>query len=181
MKLFKHLKTVHKHRKEVRKLCFKCGLYWQGLIHDLSKYSPTELIPSVKYYTGTRSPIDNQIDDIGYSEAWLHHKGRNKHHYEYWQDDTHGHIRCDIPYRYIVEMFCDRVAACKVYQKDKYTPKSALKYFLENFNKEDVSEQTYDRLYYLLYMLARDGEKIVCKHIREDLKYIREKRKEVKR
>ena len=173
MKLFKHLMTVHNHRKEVRKLCFKCGLYWQGLIHDLSKYSPTELIPSVKYYTGTRSPIDNQIDDIGYSEAWLHHKGRNKHHYEYWQDDTHGHIRCNIPYRYIAEMFCDRVAACKIYQKEKYTQSSAWKYFTENFITDDVSVSTYNKLSYLLYFLSENGENETCKYIKRKLKEVK--------
>jgi hypothetical protein len=54
-KFFDHLKTVTKHRREVRKLCFKCGLYWQGLTHDLSKYSPTEFWNGVKFYTGTKS------------------------------------------------------------------------------------------------------------------------------
>ena len=85
----KHLHTVGKHRREVRRLCFKCGLYWQGLVHDLSKYSLVEFIPQIKYWTGKRSPIDEEIDDIGYSSAWLHHKGRNKHHYEYWLDPAH--------------------------------------------------------------------------------------------
>ena len=173
MKLFKHLKTVHKHRKEVRKLCFKCGLYKQGLIHDLSKYSPTELIPSVKYWTGTRSPIDNEIDDIGYSEAWLHHKGRNKHHYEYWQDYTHGGpdgILCRIPYKYVAEMFCDRVAACKIYQGDKYTEESPWIYFKEHFNKKDVHPRTYVELFSLLWLLKLKGEDYVCKYIKKKLK-----------
>ena len=45
---FGHLKTVHKHRKYVRKYCFRCGLYKRGLLHDLSKYSPTEFLESIK-------------------------------------------------------------------------------------------------------------------------------------
>ena len=55
-KIFGHLKTVHHHRKLVRKYCFECGLYYQGLTHDLSKYSPSELFESIKYYQGYRSP-----------------------------------------------------------------------------------------------------------------------------
>ena len=85
-KFFGHLKTVTKHRRMVRKLCFKCGLYWQGLTHDLSKYSPTEFWNGVKFYTGTKSPHLGEREKYGYSKAWLHHKGRNKHHAEYWQD-----------------------------------------------------------------------------------------------
>lgn len=172
-KFFEHLKTVHKHRKEVRKLCFKCGLYWQGLTHDLSKYSPTEFIPSVKYFTGNRSPIDNEIDDIGYSEAWLHHKGRNKHHYEYWQDYTHNEpdgILCHIPYKYVAEMFCDRIAACKIYQGNKYTVESPWNYFEEHFHKKDVHPATYNELYSLLWLLKLKGEDYVCKYIKQKLK-----------
>lgn len=169
-KFFGHLKTVHKHRKEVRKLCFKCGLYWQGLTHDLSKYSPTEFIPSVKYFTGNRSPIDNEIDDIGYSEAWLHHKGRNKHHYEYWQDYTHGGIDgiiCRIPTKYVIEMFCDRVAACKIYQGDSYTNESAYQYFKEHMKVSDLHPKTYELLDVLLQLLAYKDEDYVCALIKK--------------
>ena len=75
-----HLRTISKHRRAVRKLCFKCGLYWQGLTHDLSKYSPTEFWRGVKYYTGKASPHVGERAEYGYSEAWLHHHNRNKHH-----------------------------------------------------------------------------------------------------
>lgn len=170
MKLINHLRTVHRHRREVRKLCFKCGLYWQGLTHDLSKYSPTEFIPSVRYWTGNRSPIDNEIDDIGYSEAWLHHKGRNKHHYEYWQDYTHGGadgIMCFIPIKYVIEMFCDRVAACKIYQGDNYTNESAYQYFKEHMKVNDIHPKTYEVLDAMLYLLSRSGEDRTCTIIKE--------------
>ena len=89
-KVLGHLKTVHMHRKYVRKFCFMCGLYYQGLVHDLSKYSPTEFGESIKYYTGTRSPIDVCKEKNDYSEAWFHHRGRNKHHYEYWSGTKHS-------------------------------------------------------------------------------------------
>ena len=38
-----HLSTINHHKMEVMRLCFKVGLYKQGLMHDLSKYSPKEL------------------------------------------------------------------------------------------------------------------------------------------
>ena len=169
-----HLKTVRKHRREVRKLCFKCGLYKQGLLHDLSKYSPSEFLSSVKYWTGNRSPIDNQIDDIGFSEAWLHHKGRNKHHYEYWIDQSHGdpEILCDIPFKYVAEMFCDRVAATKTYLKEKYTESSPLDYALKKQEKEKqlMNENTYSEIMGLLKNLSENGEKDTVKKIKERLK-----------
>ena len=85
-KWLRHLCTVHHHRALVRKYCFKLGLYRQGLMHDLSKYSPTEFFVGAKYYQGYRSPNTAERLERGYSSAWLHHKGRNKHHLEYWID-----------------------------------------------------------------------------------------------
>ena len=129
---FLHLHTINKHRFLVCKLCFKMGLYKQGLTHDLSKYSPEEFIPSVKYFQGDKSPIVAERDDLGYSRAWLHHQGRNKHHWQYWMEFISGNITVDeVPIRYIKEMVADRIAACMVYQKDKYHRSSALE-FLEN-------------------------------------------------
>ena len=84
--VIKHLILITKHKWVVFKLCCKVGIPWRGLVHDLSKYSPTEFFESIKYYTGTHSPITGEKQDKGYSEAWLHHKGRNKHHSEYWID-----------------------------------------------------------------------------------------------
>ena len=81
-----HFNLVNKHRFKVFKLCCKAGIPFRGLLHDLSKYSPTEFFESVKYYEGSYSPITNCKKENGYSKAWLHHKGRNKHHYEYWYD-----------------------------------------------------------------------------------------------
>ena len=84
--IYKHLRTVGRHRREVMKNCFRAGLYWQGLTHDLSKYSPEEFWISCKMYQGTRSPNEAERELKGYSTAWMHHKGRNKHHFEYWND-----------------------------------------------------------------------------------------------
>lgn len=119
---FKHLKTVCKHKFFVAKFCFKAGLYWQGIVHDLSKFSPTEFIESVKYYQGTRSPIDACKEENGMSMAWLHHKGRNKHHYEYWQDNfDRGTTHLTMPFKYAHEMICDYLGAGNAYMGKKFT------------------------------------------------------------
>ena len=129
-KLFGHLKTIRKHRWEVFKLSIKLGIPFRGLVHDLSKYSIEELKESVKYYSGgTYSPINDAKKDIGYSKAWLHHKGRNKHHFEYWYDPTTRESKPIIPFKYMLEMICDRIAACKTYEGKKYSD-GTIKIFL---------------------------------------------------
>ena len=130
-----HLHTVNRHRRLVRHYCFKLGLVWQGLTHDLSKYSPTEFWRGVKYYQGWRSPNDQERLENGVSLAWLHHKGRNRHHFEYWidycrrEDGTIYIGGCKMPKKYVAEMFCDRIAACRVYQGDAYTDASPYDYY----------------------------------------------------
>ena len=86
MRAIEHFKTITHHRHLVRQYCFRLGLYYQGLTHDLSKYSPSEFWRGVKYYQGYRSPNDAERRENGVSLAWLHHKGRNRHHFEYWID-----------------------------------------------------------------------------------------------
>ena len=111
-----HWNTVAEHRKWVRHYCFKMGLYWQGLTHDLSKYHPVEFLESVKYYQGTRSPIDACKEANGYSMAWFHHRGRNKHHHCYWVDNFDQGMTFNImPYKYFVEMLCDYLGAGRAY------------------------------------------------------------------
>ena len=120
-----HLKTVMTHRKWVRHYCFKAGLYWQGLTHDLSKYHPVEFFESVKYYQGTRSPIDACKEANGYSKAWLHHRSHNKHHREFWTDYyDKGCYSLIMPYKYAAEMVCDFLGAGRAYMGDKFTYKA---------------------------------------------------------
>ena len=129
--LIRHIKLVSHHRRYVCNMCFKMGIPFQGIIHDLSKYSIREL-RICKYYTGSRSPHDNARDELGYSPSWIHHKYKNKHHWQYWIDDNHSgdFVAIKIPYKYVVEQFCDMVGASKAYLKDKYTHKSPYKYYL---------------------------------------------------
>ena len=110
----KHFITITKHRHKVIAHCFRAGIGLQGLGHDLSKYSPAEFIPGAKYYQGNRSPIGVCRRVNGYSAAWLHHKGRNKHHIEYWTD-RECEVQPLMPYKYAVECVCDKLAATRIY------------------------------------------------------------------
>ena len=117
-----HIRKIINHRRWVRRYCFKAGLYWQGLVHDLSKYSPTEFWESAAYYQGTSSPINACKKECGYSMAWFHHRGRNRHHWEYWVDDfDEGMIPKLMPEKYAIEMFCDFLAAGKAYMGKNFT------------------------------------------------------------
>ena len=169
----KHFKTITKHRHVVIKHCFKAGILWQGLRHDLSKYSPAEFMPGAKYYVGFRSPNEGERERNGHSLAWIHHKGRNKHHFEYWADyNTKSKVvePVKMPMKYVAEMFCDRVAAGKIYNGDKYTDQSPLEYFLRAKGRRVIHPETSDLLESLLTELAEKGEDYTFKHIRELLK-----------
>lgn len=131
-KFFGHLKTVIKHKYWVWYYMNKCGLKWgwRGLWHDMSKFSPTEFWESVKYYSGTRSPIDACKEDRGISMAWMHHKGRNPHHYEYWMDNfDRGGEPKEMPWRYKVEMICDYLAAGRAYMGKNFSYKAELEWW----------------------------------------------------
>ena len=169
-KFWGHLSTITKHRHCVIKHCFKAGIFFQGLGHDLSKYSPSEFLRGVKNYQGTRSPNDRERELYGYSVAWLHHKGRNKHHFEYWTDYnpvTKIVQPVKRPLKYVIEMFCDRVAASKIYQGDKYTNEHPIYYFMRGKDKRVVHPETSDQLEKLLQMLADEGEEKTFRYIKK--------------
>ena len=153
--------------------CFQVGLYRQGLLHDLSKYSPTEFIVGAKYYQGDRSPNAAEKEEKGYSSAWLHHKGRNKHHYEYWTDtdlaNRKSMVPVKMPLRYAVEMFIDRIAASKVYQGKNYTDRSALDYYNRTKDIMLLHPDTKELLEDLLFRLAEKGEKETFSYVKNVL------------
>lgn len=175
MNFFKHLATVTRHRRTVRKLCFKCGLIKQGLTHDLSKFSPAEFRAGVKYYQGNRSPQAKEREVLGYSAAWLHHKGKNKHHFEYWTDYANGKkVYVEMPPKYLAEMICDRIAASKTYLKDGYDKSFPLKYLEEHTDKEGMNPNTYAALRNFLTILKEEGEGEMFKQLK---KFVKESRK----
>lgn len=132
MKVWKHFKKIMVHKYWVAKYAFRVGIPWQGITHDLSKLSPIEFWESVKYYQGNSSPIDACKKANGYSMAWLHHKGRNPHHYEYWQDNfDHGGNPLIMPYKYTIEMLCDYLAAGRAYMGKEFTYEAELQWWLK--------------------------------------------------
>jgi hypothetical protein len=168
----RHFITITKHRNEVIRLCIKAGIGLQGLFHDLSKYSPTEFIPGAKYYTGKESPNNGERRETGYSLAWMHHKGRNKHHFEYWidylinEDGTVGFGGNKMPKRYVAEMFCDRVAACKIYKGDKYTDADAHDYLIRAKKWTMMHPDTFAAIEKMLRVLKEEGEDAAFAYVR---------------
>lgn len=172
MNAWYHFVTITRHRWLVRQGCFRVGLYWQGLTHDLSKYAPTEFRVGVKYFQGDKSPNGAERNDKGFSEAWMHHKGRNKHHYEYWTDMspvTRNYDAVPMPRKYLVEMVMDRRAACMVYQGDKYSDGSALEYFMKSRERVLMHPKTRMELEYILTMLRDQGETEVFRYLKEEI------------
>lgn len=171
MKAIKHFKTITKHKIRVMKLCFKIGLYKQGLLHDLSKYGPSEFLTGCKYYQGTFSPNSAERNAIGYSTAWLHHKGRNKHHWEYWVDFTRkGLIPAKMPKQYVLEMFCDRVAASQIYQGNNYNDSYPLKYYDGGKHSYIMHPETRKLLEFLLIYLKDHGLDNTIHYINDNLR-----------
>ena len=153
MHFWGHLKTISHHRRLVRKYCFRLGLYWQGLTHDLSKYSPIEFWAGVKYFQGDRSPNDAQRRERGYSASWLHHKGRNRHHFEYWTD-----------------MFCDRLAASRVYRGKDFQLADPYLFFQRSMQKRLlIAPETAALLETMLLKLRDEGEDAAFSYIRYEV------------
>lgn len=181
--IYHHFMTITKHKLEVMKNCFAVGLYRQGILHDLSKYSFEEFSTGVRYYQGNRSPNAAEKEVKGYSAAWLHHKGRNKHHFEYWidfaPDKSKGLIGNEMPLKYLIEMVMDRIAASKVYKGKDYTAASAFEYFERGKDFVVMHPKTKHQLEYLLIMLKDQGEERTFAFIRALL--AREKARKIKK
>lgn len=157
-----HFITITRHRHRVIKLCAKAGILRRGLVHDLSKYSPTEFIEGARFYLGDRSPTEAERREYGYSKAWLHHKGRNRHHFEYWTDynpKTRKIEPVEMPLIYLKEMFCDRIAAGQIYLGEKYTDNNPLEYFLNGNARLFMHPNTAKTLEEWFRMLQKEGAK----------------------
>ena len=168
-----HFITITNHKLLVMKSCFKVGLYKQGLLHDLSKYNPVEFSAGIKYYNGSISPNGIQKKQEGLSEAWLHHKGRNKHHFEYWIDygikESEGLKGMNMPTKYVVEMFIDRMSASKNYLKEKYTQRSAREYYEARKDYYILHPESRELLEFLLNKLCDEGEENTLKYIKNNI------------
>ena len=167
---WQHFKTITHHKRLVMQGCFQVGLYWQGITHDLSKYTPTEFSVGARYWTGKRSPNAGERQDRGFSTAWMHHKGRNRHHWEYWTDlspETGRYESCPMPRKYLVEMVMDRRAACMTYEGGAYTDASAWEYYARSRERKNMHPDLQRELEHLLQMLRDRGESETFRYIRE--------------
>ena len=168
-----HFHTITAHKLLVMRYCFRVGLYRQGLLHDLSKYGPAEFLVGARYYQGDRSPNEIERLERGVSTAWLHHKGRNKHHLEYWVDyapeNGYRMSGMEMPVRYVAEMFCDRVAASRIYQKERYTDASPWEYYARSADHYLIHPKTAALLEQLLLMLRDQGEERTLSYIRREV------------
>lgn len=169
MRLTGHFKTVLRHRHQVFVHCVKAGIPLRGILHDLSKFSPSEFIPGVRYYQGNRSPNEKEREVRGYSAAWMHHKGRNRHHYEYWTDydpRTKAIVPIEMPKVYLIEMFCDRVAASKIYRGRDYRDSDPLDYFERGRAGVTMHPASAAELRKMLTLLATEGERAAFDYLR---------------
>ena len=172
-----HFHTVCTHKRYVAEGCFKIGLYRQGILHDLSKFTPLEFGTGVRYYDGHRSPnaVERMVND-GCSESWLHHKGRNRHHFEYWVDwrkTPAGKVIYAgnrMPIRYVAEMFCDRIAASRVYLGDRYTDAAPYEYLMRDVPEGVMHPDTIREIETMLRVLKEEGEEKAFAYVKKRLK-----------
>lgn len=171
-KYFKYFITICKHKWFVFKECFACGIVWQGIIHDMSKFGKTEFFSSAKYFCEDKSPHYGDAAENGYSLAWLHHKGHNKHHWEFWTDfnEEDGSIKVNkIPYKYVVEMVCDWVGAGKVYSKDKWTNSSPIEYYYKVRKGRHFNKKTETLIVHFLRVIENEGLEEFHKQAKSEL------------
>ena len=156
---WKHFKTVCKHKAVVYRECRACGIAWQGLKHDLSKFSPAEFLSSARYFQGSRSPIEREKKEVGYSKAWLHHKGRNPHHWEYWTDfgDDGEIIANKIPSEYVIEMVCDWIGAGMVYSGGNWSQAEPLDFYNRVRSGRHIHPETEELIVNLLRIIRDEG------------------------
>lgn len=174
-KAWGHFKTITKHRHAVIRHCAKAGILWQGLFHDLSKYTWAEFRAGAEHWAdGKRSPNEVERERYGYSPAWLHHRGRNRHHFEYWWDYSPkdgANLPVKMPVRFLKELICDRVAASKIYQGEKYTQKHPLDYYSRDVASRVIYPTTSREIEKILTILAEDGEERMFRYLRNLREY----------
>lgn len=107
-----------KHKWYVFLACLQVDVpLWRAIIHDLSKFTPSELPQYNRHFFGDKG------DPKGFARAWLHHQNYNPHHWEYWitrSDHSHGGSGAvdgclEMPETYIREMIADWLGASRAY------------------------------------------------------------------
>ena len=135
---------------------FAAGRRWRVpvhrlLLHDLSKFSPSELMRYGRQFFGDKA------DPLGFSYAWLHHQRMNLHHWEAWIPIT-GHTRggypdgepLPMPEVFVREMIADWFGASRAYE-GKWPEPGKWQWFGANYCTIRVHKQTRKLLDELLY------------------------------
>jgi len=168
---FKHFKIITKHKIVVGFYCSKMGLYWQGFLHDLSKYSFREFFTSAKYFQGASSPIDSEKKALGYSYAWQNHHNKNPHHWEYWTDFKNGQVYgVKVPFNYVLEMVADYIGAGKIYGGKNWNQHAPLEYYYKTKESRVYHQETDALLLFFFKSISKNGLKYVIKDIRKNKK-----------
>lgn len=157
-KYWLHFKLITKHKWYVFKACRRAGITWRGIMHDMSKYSPTEFLEYGKYYTGKRSPVDECKEKTGRCAAWQHHKGHNPHHWDYWVDRlSEGGVGTIMPYKYAVELICDCIGAGQAYEKEGWTFSSPYSYWSSKIPKQKIHPAIVQFVDCILWTMKEQG------------------------
>lgn len=153
--IFKLIKRILTHKFWVAYYCFQIGLYWQGLTHDMSKFSWSEFAPALRYWDDKISSLANERKILGYSRTFLHHRGRNPHHYEYWIHSLdEGGIPCEMPKKYALELVCDYLAAARTYGSN---PRDEFDWWIKNCDKLKIHPKTKKFIYNTLFSFKSDS------------------------
>ena len=172
--IWNHFSTITRHRNLVRKHCFQIGLYWQGLTHDLSKYSPEEFWTGVRYYQGNRSPMRLSVRPWGIPGPGFTIRAGTSTIMSigltFSNHKEEGLVGNKMPLRYVAEMVCDRIAACEVYKGKAYTSAAPLEYYEYTKNYITIHPRTRALLEKLLHMLKDQGEEATFAYLRKLLK-----------
>ncbi len=177
-----HFKTITHHRHLVCRYCFRLGLYRQGLLHDLSKYAPCEFWRGAKYYQGYRSPNDAERKQNGVSLAWLHHKGRNRHHFEYWIATASG--RTESPTWAGAKCRCATSPRCSATASRRAGPTSRTSttdaapydYYIRSKSHILIHPETSDAIEAMLRVLRGEGEDAAFAYVRGLLREEKERK-----
>ena len=144
-KYLHYLKYVLVHKWWVMVECFKVGLFWRGIVHDMSKFLPSEFIPYARFFhgkkvrskTGYYKPTDT--GDLAFDMAWFRHQKRNDHHWQWWvlPEDERGVKLLPMSEEARLEMLCDWRGAGRA----QGTP-DTLAWYRANGHKLQLHEET---------------------------------------
>ncbi len=153
-----YMKYVLRHKWYVMNECFRNRLYWQGIIHDLSKFLPSEFVPYAEYFhnkDGSSKVVRGatgyyqaaETGDPEFTVAWLFHQNRNPHHWQFWilALDDGGILSVPMPEKYAKEMVCDWVGAGKA--QGHFSPpddpyNTTVSWYAKNKNKMVLHKDT---------------------------------------